>query len=276
MKKLPAPLKCITALALLLAMMMAATPLNAQRVKTSLFLQKYRSIFLGIGPRFLNTDPGTIVTNFVDDSPSMDAFNSTFDVKDGYFQLGVNFGYKFGRYRGLSHDILLDVSTSANYSAKFAYSIGWNFLFEKGDKNLVVRPALQAVAGNQVFAIGQIENNASYIQIGQTQYYEDALDVELRSESFFLAPRVDVSYIFAERWDVFFKAALDLAASNSNPRLGFDVPEDLRTEESPSSSSRSIDGDNPQVFFEGEKLESLPYKTSGLRVSIGISYLWNR
>ncbi len=32
------------------------------------FLHKYRSVFIGFGPRSLNTDPGTMVTSFIDES----------------------------------------------------------------------------------------------------------------------------------------------------------------------------------------------------------------
>lgn len=35
---------------------------------------KYRSIYLGIGPRTLDTNPGTISTTFTDNSSSLDFF----------------------------------------------------------------------------------------------------------------------------------------------------------------------------------------------------------
>ena len=250
--------------------------LSAQKVKTSLYLQKYRGIVFGLGPRFLDTDPGIISTTFVDDSPSMDSFNSNFDIKDSYTQVGINFGYKFGRYRGLSHDILFDISASNNYQIIFGYSLGWNFLFDMGGKDIVIRPALQAFGSNQVFQIGQIQNNAAYIQIEDRQYFEEELNLELRSELLAISPRLDVTYVFADRWDCFLKMAYDFPRDNTNPRLDFSVPSDLRTENSPATSTLDIDGDNPSVRYNGEKLESLPYNPGGLRLTIGISFLWNR
>lgn len=275
MKTQRTPLYCLALLSLII-FLAGSLSLQAQEVKTSLYLQKYRSAFIGFGPRFLNTDPGTITTTFVDDSPSMDSFNSTFDVKDGYTHLGVNFGYKFGRYRGLSHDIVFDIAATTNYTFKFGYSLGWNFLFDLGDKNLLIRPALQGLVANTVFQIGQLENNASYIQVDDLQYFESELDVELRSASVTLAPRLDVTYVLAKRFDVFLKLAYDLSRDNTDPSLELSVPEDLRTDDSPQDSSLDIDGDNPLVLYNGEKLESLPYNPSGLRLSIGVSYLWNR
>lgn len=261
---------------LLFAILCCQLPVQAQQVKTSLYLQKYRSITLGFGPRFLDTNPGTITTTFVDDSPSMDSFVSDFDVQDGYTQFGINFGYKFGRYRGLSHDLLFDVTTSKSYTIKVAYSIGWNFLFDLGNKNLVIRPGLQGFFSNTSFQLGQIENNAAYIQIGERQYFEDELNVELRAESGSVAPRLDITYVFAERFDAYIKAAYDISSNNTNPRIAFEVPDGDRTADSPPDSSLMIDGDNPLVTYNGEKLEVLPYNPGGLRLTVGVSFLWNR
>lgn len=275
MKKQRTPLLILFLLSFMLTTFVS-TELSGQEVRTSLYLQKYRSVFLGFGPRFLDTDPGSIVTTFVDDSPSMDSFNSTFDVEDGYTNLGINFGFKFGRYRGLSHDIVFDVTATSSYTFKFGYSLGWNFLFDMGGKNIVIRPSLQGIVENTVFQIGQLQNNAAYIQVDDIQYFEPELNVDLRSESVTVAPRLDITYVFAKRFDVYFRAAYDLRSDNTNPRLELSVPSDLRTDESPADSELDIDGDNPLVLYNGEKLESLPYRTGGLRVSIGVSYLWNR
>jgi hypothetical protein len=256
--------------------LMLLPQMQAQEVKTSLFLQRYRSAFIGFGPRFLNTDPGTISTTFVDDSPSMDSFNSTFEVEDGYTQFGVNLGYKFGRYRGLSHDVLFDFTTSRSHTFKAAYSIGWNFLYELGNGNLIVRPALQGFVSNTLFALGNLKNNAAYIQIDDRQYYEAELEVRLRSQSASISPRLDFTYVVADRVDVFMKFAFDLSANNTNPKLVIGVPDDLLTDDSPNESELDIDGDNPLVTYNGEKLESLPYNPGGLRMTVGVSYLWNR
>ena len=208
----------LPALCLALFYCLSIQTVSAQKVKTSLYLQKYRSFFLGVGPRFLNTDPGTISTTFVDDSPSMDSFNSDFEIEDGYTQVGINFGYKFGRYRGLSHDILFDISASNNYQIIFGYSLGWNFLFDANGKDIVVRPALQAFGSNQVFQIGQIQNNAAYIQIDDTQYFEDELNLELRAELLAISPRLDITYVFADRFDCFLKMAYDFPRQNNSRR----------------------------------------------------------
>lgn len=245
--------------------------------KETLYLQRYRGVFFGVGPRYLNTDPGVISTTYVDDSPSMDSFNAEFEVKDGYTQMALNFGYKGGRYRGTSHDYMFDVTLGTkNYTTKVGYSWGWNFLTKFKNSELVIRPAVQVVGVNTVFNLGTIQNNAAYIQVGETQYYERELKVELRGESVTFAPRLDFTYVFADRWDCFFKAAYDVPAANTNPAIKLSVPENLRSDDSPGPSSLDIDTANPLVTYQGEKLESLPYTTGGLRMTFGVSFLWNR
>lgn len=245
--------------------------------KESLYLKRYRGIFFGIGPRYLNTDAGTILTSFIDDSPSMDNFNSTFEVEDSYVQAALNFGYKGGRYRGTSHDYLIDVTLGTkNYTVKAAYSWGWNFLTKFKNSDLIIRPAIQGLIANTIFNLGELKNNDVYIQVGDKLYYERELDVELRAQSATIAPRLDFTYVFADRWDFYLKAAYDIPTGNINPTLELTVPEELRTSNSPSDSSFDIDGDNPMVTYEGRTLTELPYKTGGLRVTFGVSFLWNR
>jgi hypothetical protein len=47
--------------------------------------------------------------------------------------LGLQLGYKFGRYNGLSHSIGFDVSFGEHSGLGIAYSIGWSKTIELGD-----------------------------------------------------------------------------------------------------------------------------------------------
>lgn len=245
-------------------------------VQTRTEYPKYRGFFLGLGPRFLDTDPGEITTNFVDDSPSMDNFNSVFTVKDGYTPIGIQFGYKWGRYQGISQDVLFDVSTGANGVLAFGYSIGYNIKTQIKGNTLLIRPAVQGLFSNTIFGLGEIQNNAAYIQIDDKQYFERELDVELRSQNVNLAAKVDLHYKILSRVDLFLKIAYDFSSENTNPSLRLSVPDRLRTDNSPGDSSLDIDSSNPNLTYNGEKLINLPYNPGGLRLTVGASYLWNR
>jgi hypothetical protein len=49
---------------------------------TSSLPERYRSLGIKFGPRTLNTDPGTIVTTFLDESPAPDFFSANTIVAD--------------------------------------------------------------------------------------------------------------------------------------------------------------------------------------------------
>lgn len=256
--------------------LMAQIGLSPEEQAAALQYKRYRSIFLGVGPRILNTDGGKIELSYTDDSPSMDQLNSTTELKDTYVVPAVQFGYKFGRYNGLSHDILFDAGFGDNITVLFAYSIGWNFRMELKDKPFLIRPAIQGQISNTQFKVGELRNNDTFIQIGERQYFEDRLDANLRAQNVVYALKLDFTYRFANRVDAFLKVAYDVPSSNRNTELELSVPENLQTENSPGPSTLSLTDENPMITYNGERLETLPYDLGGLRFTVGVSYLWNR
>ena len=139
------------------------------------FPNKYRSVHLAFGPRTLDTNPGTISTSFVDNSPSMDNLNSTIEVLDKYNRLGFNLGINFGKYRGLSHSFNFDISLGEHMGGLFYYSLGYSIPIEVGENVFMIRPNINLGFGNYGFDVGDLENNAAYIQIGEKQYFSSCL-----------------------------------------------------------------------------------------------------
>lgn len=242
----------------------------SQSTPTSML--KYRSITIGIGPRVLNTDPGTILTSFIDDSPSMDNLSTTTSVKDSYTRIGVFFAFNFGRYKGLSHSIAVDYTLGKHQGGVFYYSLGYSFPIEIKGNPLVIRPAINAGFGNYGFDVGELQNNASYIQIGDVQYYDASLDLYLKSQTFIYGPAIDFHYILPNQIKVFANMGYDIASKNSRPYLEFNPPSNSES----GTSSLEIDGDNPNVTFNGTKMTSLPYEASGLRFTVGVGYVWTK
>lgn len=233
--------------------------------------EKYRSVYLGLGPRSLDTDEGIISTTFTDNSPSMDFFQDDFQVEDGYSRLGLQLGFKWGRYNGLSHSIGFDVSFGEHSGLGVLYSIGWSKTIEMADGWLTFRPALFGGFANYGFGIGQIDNNAGYIQIGNTEYYDPYLDLSLKSQVGLFGPELDIVYGFNDHFEVWLIGNYDIGTSNAKPKLEFSSPAD-----DGGSSSLEIAGDNPLVTYNGEKMTELPYSVGGVRLTLGVSYVWQR
>ena len=235
------------------------------------FPEKYRSVFLGFGPRTLNTTPGVIKTIFTDESPSMDHLETQIEIKDKYRKWGFQAGYKWGRYKGLSHSILFDISMGKNRGGIFTYSLGYNYPIKINSKALVLRGAFFGGFGNFGFDIGQLENNAGYIQINGNKYYDRQLDVSLSSQVLIYGPEIDIMLMMSDRLEVFANFNYDLKNKNSRPKINFTTTE-LEEEE---TTSVNLTSENVTVTYNGNKLSSLPYDISGLRLTIGVAYVWN-
>lgn len=240
--------------------------INAQ----STFPEKYRALFLGFGSRTIDTDPGSITINYVDESPSMDNIENTTEIKDSYKNIGIQLGYKWGKYAGLSHSILFDISLGENDGGLFSYSLGYNFPIKLGQTPLLIRPAMMVGFGNFGFEIGQLENNAGFIQINGKKFYDKRLDVKLTSQVFIYGPEIDLMWMAGDKFQIYANLVYDLSSKNSKPSAEFSS-----TDSSGDNTSLKINGDNPLVTYNDERLTTLPYDISGLRFTIGIAYVWN-
>lgn len=237
------------------------------------FPNKYRSFTLGFGPRTLNTTPGTILTSFIDNSPSMDNLSTTTIVEDQYNRVGFFLAFNFGKYKGLSHSVAFDVSLGKHQGGLFHYSLGYSLPMEVGENQLIIRPAMNVGFANYGFDVGDLQNNDVYIQIEETKYYDSSLELHLKSQTFIYGPALDFHFILKDKFKIFANVAYDIASSNSNPTLEFAPPSSSDNE---NTSSLNIDGNNPQVTYNNEKITSLPYEASGLRFSVGVGYTWSK
>ena len=237
------------------------------------FPNKYRSFTLGFGPRILDTYPGTLFTSFIDDSPSMDNLSTTTMIEDSYTRVGLFLAFNFGKFKGLSHSVAFDISLGDHQGGLFYYSLGYSIPMEVGENTLIIRPAMNAGFGNYGFDVGELENNASYIQIGETQYFDSQLDLHLKSQTFVYGPALDLHFIVQDKFKIFANVAYDIASSNTNPTLEFSPPS---SSDNDNTSSLNIDGSNPFVTYNDEKITTLPYEASGMRITVGVGYTWAR
>lgn len=241
---------------------------NAQLSDEAELPEKYRELSIGIGPRTLSTTPGVISTNFTDNSPAQDVFMGTFDVEESYSRMGLHVGYNWGRYNGLSHKVLVDFALGDQFAGIFNYGIGWNISKAMGSKILNINPGIFAGFGNYGFGIGDIENSSVFIQIGQTQYFDDKLDITLTSQVFLYGPECSIDVDLSDHIRLWVNAAYDIASSNNKPKLTFKGSE--------AQSELETNDTNPRVTYNGELVESLPYDPSGIRLTVGFSYVWHR
>ncbi len=232
---------------------------------------KYRALYLGGGPRTLAAEEGSIEFSFVDDSPSMDNLQSSTPVEDNYNSIGIQFGFMWGRYNGMSYDLNLDFSKNTI----FELSVGYTMTMAKGYNTFSIRPSINGGLGAYGFDLGDLENNGLFIQIGEKQFFGDFLNTRLNSSVATWGPRLDFFTNIGEHLGIILKVNYDIASSG-NLDINFSDPSSGEDQVTFSPISLKEDTTNPDVRFNGEKLTSLPFDTGGLRISIGVAYVWNK
>lgn len=235
---------------------------------------KYRAIVLGFGTRGISSTPGTIITSFVDDSPSADSFQSTEEIDDYQSRAGVQFGFHFGKFQGLSHSIFFDIAFGEAQGVALGYSLGYNFSVPAGNKYLHIRPNVTGLLGNTRILLGKIQNNAGYIQIGTTEFYDSELNVKLNGSTFLLRPGCDFMYDLTENISLFANASYDFGSQSGEPDLYF---ESLASAgDNQQTASKPLDSPSVNVTYNGDEVTELPFELGGLRFTIGAAFVWTK
>jgi hypothetical protein len=232
--------------------------------------RKFRAVSLKFGPRFLNAEAGTVITKFTDDSPSQDKFESTSTIKDSYTNFGVHFSYDWRKYAGLNHSLYIDYAYGDNPGFLIGYNVGWNIV--ASDK-IILRPAVNFALASSNFKLGQIENNAGFIAIGNNEYNGKYLDVSLNGDYTVWGPQLDLRYLLSNNFHAILNINYDIANESNPPKLKFSPTDDGDNQ---ATSSKPINMANPLLTYNGRTLTSFPAKLGGIRISLGASYVWNR
>lgn len=238
---------------------------NAQNKNFKLWLNA------GFGPRILNTDPGVITTNFVDDSPSRDRLQSEVEVKDQYNRLGLNVELGYAHPFNLSHSVIVDVAFGKAGTTLFGYSLGYNQKIKIGEESkVIIRPALFGMVGYTNFKLGKIHNNAGFIQIGNDTYFDNELNVSLTQNAFVFGPQLNLFYIFPNEIGISCTLSYDFLYENGNPEVSFWTSNN--NNQNNRQSRVNLDNDNLAITYNNKQIKKLPYQYGGLRLSLAISF----
>ncbi len=224
---------------------------------------------LGLGPRILDTNPGTINTFFVDDSPYTNSFQSTIEIKDSYTRLACQPTLGFTHPSGLSHTLYSDVTFSKNFVFLFGYSLGWDIPFGNSNQ-FIVRPAVHGALGNVRFPLGRIENAFEYIEIDNMVYVSNFLHVRLTQGIGAYGPQLDFTYRLPRNLGLTLSLAYDFAGSINVPKASFMPP--LNENESNGDERQAalvkLDDGNLNVRYNGNTLNQLPHEYGGFRITL--------
>jgi len=233
--------------------------------------EKFRNISISAGLRSFFSDPGTVTTSYVDDSPSMDRFMGSLDLDKYINRIGFALNYNWGRKKGLSHQLGIEGVFGLSESAHIGYGMGFTIPIEFKYSTMLIRPAFHAMIGNNRINLGYLQNNAAYIQINNTQIFDEELLIKLNTDTYILRPKVDFIIPIINFLTAYVSLGYDFGGmTNSDPELWFE------TVDGETFSDIPLEANKAEVTFNGSSIKTIPFDLNGPRISIGISYYWEK
>ena len=233
--------------------------------------EKFRNISLSAGLRSFFSDPGTVTTSYVDDSPSMDRFMGSLDLDKYINRVGFALNYNWGRKKGLSHQIGIEGVFGLSESAHVGYGIGFTIPIEFEYSTLLIRPAIHGLIGNNRINLGYLQNNAAYIEIQGTQIFDEQLQIKLNTDTYMLRPKVDFIIPIVNFLTAYVSLGYDFGGmTNEEPELWFE------SADGQTFTDIELEANKAEVTFNGEIIKTIPFDLNGPRISIGVSYYWEK
>lgn len=229
---------------------------------------------LGLGPRILNTNPGSMTTFLANDSSPDNPFQSTVDVEDSYTRLGIQPAIGYTHPWGLSHTVFADITFSNNFTFLYGYSLGWDIPFNIGSSRFILRPAAHAALGEIHLPLGKIENEVGgSIELNGNTYYSNFLRIWIYQQIYTYGPQLDFTSLFPSGMGLTLSVAYDFAQNINTPRMYYSTPA-ANTQRNGDDALRNfvkLDHSDLNVEYNDVTIDQLPHEYGGFRVTLSFT-----
>ena len=225
---------------------------------------------LSLGIRNLGFQEGVFYTAYVDESPSRDFLVTTTESSQKYNRFGLSTGLTFHSLKNnMTHSLFVDFALGQNQLFLFGYNIGWGIqVFEKAS----LRPSVNLALGFNRFKLGQLDNNASYIQINGNQYFNDHLDLRLVRILGYAGPQADLRYEVGRLLELVCSVAYDFGIKTDIHRI-FGIPSvSGGSDNDPPNALIELDDPSLVLEYNSEPFEGFDISYNSLRLSLGLSF----
>ncbi len=236
--------------------------------------RKYYSVSFATGLRTLNAQNGNLAINFYDNNNNL-VKTITSDIKGSYLQPAFYFALNKGKYTGLAHRLFFDYTSGKQKSGGMGYSLSWNFPFQFKNTYLVLRTGVYAMIGNTLLNLKTIDNPNSDFHIGDNKFDEKKIRMFLTSDFFAVGPEIEARYFVNRAINAFFLFTYDLVNSLSKQQESLKFVSTKSTNDS-GGSNYPLSREDVELILDGNYLDNIPFKYGNLRLSIGVSFVWNR
>ena len=246
-------------------------------IPTFIFSQEQNIITtFEFGTKPLKINELDVKLSYIDESPSPDYFSTDFSLEPSesvnYVSIGFmqdNFKEKF--LMGLKADMFFKQMFGFNLDLCGGYLINASDNFKFGPK---VDVTLFGIANKN---IGKLQNNTGYIQVNDTEFYDDEVKVSFQNIWFGLKPSLFAIFNPTSAFHVFANVGYSLNASLVN--IGFSGEGEVENENT--SASENLDADNVTFTInhpsglEDPKKEA-KFGFNGLNFSFGVGINFNQ
>jgi len=225
---------------------------------------------INLGWAQMPVQAGGYFLQYIDDSPSRDNLTTSRRLQAQSGSFNMYMALSMLADEGFLDIGMLIMAGQANFTA-VDIGLGLYLLNSLGVDvpNLQAGAKLHLGAGRKSVYMGDLLNNAEYIQINGQRFYQDYLSVYLRSEEFTARPGLFAQYRLFDKMSLNLEIDYHLRMFGFAPRLVFTADETANGD--PVRATERFDDPNVSLFTTNRgNLEKLPLKINGLQARIGV------
>lgn len=218
-------------------------------------------IVFNVGVTQMGVSAKTFDFFFIDDSPapdSVEVLNQDFGAGGLSYIIGV--GLETPIHKPVHFGFHLEYQTGAIQYFKAGIQGGYNVRI---GKKFAITPHLNLSYGRSDFEIGTIENTTGYIEIGDSEFRGDELEVSVKSHSVVAIPELALTIRPASKYQISLAAGYQFAFDIGEPFVSFYSPDGDNGE--PFLEDREINPNNTYFRIDGKPVKKLPFDKHGLR-----------
>jgi len=178
--------------------------------------RQYGGYYVGAGVRTFQVTPSTWSLIYVDHSPAQDWFSGSRELNAREYaptiRLGVNWGKMRGKHVEIGGNFALGHS---NYNA-LQLGLGLNL-----GKKWIFRPVVAGEFGFAGFKVGTLQNTSTYVQVHDSYFYDEQVNIKLVSWRANFTPRIDIGLISRKGTQVFASVGYSLNVLATGTSLQF-------------------------------------------------------
>jgi hypothetical protein len=219
-----------------------------------------------------NVSQGDLSFSYVDESPSQDNLQT---FKSWESSKAINFFeflFQVGNYKSYHVEMGIGYGEKKDFRRfDFFLGVGGNKTF--GPKNRVaIRFLFPLRYGNVRQFIGNLENNSSYIQVNDKEFYSSSVKVFLKQNPFIINPRLDVCLRLTNWMSIEIGGGYQLNVFSTKTSLRFDGKDGTTDDAKEVTETEKLTASNVNLRYNNSSLKKMPLNLNGFFLNAGLFF----